>query len=423
MYRILMIADDLTGSNANCALLKKVGLSSASITGNDPEQINKKIDVISLTTDSRAMDSRIAYKKVYEKLQVFNHSDIEIYSKRIDSTLRGNLGSELQAYLDFLGDDYKAICVPSYPDSGRISVSGKLYVNGKPLMNTDAGNDPKVSAVSNYVIENFKKDFNESIELIDIEEIETSVDKLSRKIIEKFKNNRLLVFDSITNEQIDIIAKASLHSEIPFICVDPGPFTQRLAKLSQNNANKEDKKVVAVIGSVTNKSIIQLKNLKKQFKVNQVNVDPIRLIDEKTRYDEIKNCSNKGVSELENKSLLVLTTTPDRVEDRVDLSYYSKKFNISIDDISLIISRGLAKVFKNITSKCKIDGLFSSGGDITVAINEELYSQGIEVEDEVIPLVAYGKLIGGLQPGLKIVSKGGIVGEEDAMIQCINKLL
>ena len=70
-----------------------------------------------------------------------------------------------------------------------------------------------------------------------------------------------------------------------------------------------------------------------------------------------------------------------------------------------------------------LSGVFSSGGDITVALAEELLSLGIEIKDEVMPLAAYGRLIGGLKPDLKIVSKGGMVGDNNAMIACIEKIL
>ena len=34
MSKVLIIADDLTGANANCALMKTIGLRAASMTAN-----------------------------------------------------------------------------------------------------------------------------------------------------------------------------------------------------------------------------------------------------------------------------------------------------------------------------------------------------------------------------------------------------
>ena len=49
-------------------------------------------------------------------------------------------------------------------------------------------------------------------------------------------------------------------------------------------------------------------------------------------------------------------------------------------------------------------------------------SDGIEIREEIQPLVAYGRIINGLKPGLKIVSKGGMVGNKNVMVDCIQRI-
>lgn len=55
-------------------------------------------------------------------------------------------------------------------------------------------------------------------------------------------------------------------------------------------------------------------------------------------------------------------------------------------------------------------------------MSDELGATGIEILEEVVPLAAYGKMIGGVKPGLHIISKGGMVGDKDTMKDCIEKL-
>ena len=187
MTQVLIISDDLTGANANCALMKTIGLRAASMNGNSIDNLPSDIDVVAFTTDSRAMGREQAYKRVYEYAKKYKDKGIELYSKRIDSTLRGNLGSELQAYQDALGDKRVAICVPAFPDSNRIVVDDYLYVDGNSLMSTDAGKDSKISAVSNFVTENFKKDYSGNVKHIGIEEIDKGLDNRIRIIKDKNK--------------------------------------------------------------------------------------------------------------------------------------------------------------------------------------------------------------------------------------------
>ena len=50
-------------------------------------------------------------------------------------------------------------------------------------------------------------------------------------------------------------------------------------------------------------------------------------------------------------------------------------------------------------------GLYSSGGDITVAISKRFQTYGIRLLDEVVPLASYGEFIGGEFSGLNVVTK------------------
>ncbi len=423
MKKVLIIADDLTGANANCSLMKNIGLRAASFLGTKATDLPDDIDVIAATTDSRAMTSKQAYREVKNKLALFNDDEIHLFSKRIDSTLRGNLGSELKAYQDHFPEKRLAVCVPSYPDSGRLVIDGKMYVNGNLLMNTDAGKDPKMPVVSNFVVDNFKKDFDGQIKLITIEDVEKGQDHIESLLVDYQKDYDLLVFDSLTNEHIKTIARALIASKIDFIAVDPGPFTKELTALIYKKSSILTK-AMAVIGSVTQITINQMKALKDTYNYYQVSVDPIKLMSMNTIQDELKRCHDEAKSHLKDVDLLILTTTPDHISERLDLMEISKKTGITVDDLSLIISRGLANIAKNILeADSSISGVFSSGGDITVALAEELLSLGIEIKEEVMPLVAYGRLIGGMKPGLKIVSKGGMVGDQNGMITCVDKLL
>ncbi len=422
MKRVLIIADDLTGANANCALMKKIGLRAASFLGTSAKDLPRAIDVIATTTDSRAMTEKQAYKEVCDKLRLFNPKDIMLFSKRIDSTLRGNLGSELEAYQSYLRKRL-AICVPAYPDSGRIVIDDTMYVKGTLLLNTDAGKDPKRPVVSNSVVDNFKKDYKGRIRSINIEELEKGKEYIVEKIKEYNEDSDLLIFDSITNEHICLIAQAVLESRVDFISVDPGPFTKELTALLYKKS-KISTKALAVIGSVTKITIDQMHKLKDHYNFYQVDVDAKKLMSMDTIHAEIDKCLLESKKHIDNVDLLILTTTPDNLNERLDLVKISKELDISIDDLSLIISRGLANIAKTILEEnTSLSGVFSSGGDITVALAEELLSLGIEIKEEVMPLVAYGRLIGGLKDGLKIVSKGGMVGDENTMVECVEKIL
>ena len=99
------------------------------------------------------------------------------------------------------------------------------------------------------------------------------------------------------------------------------------------------------------------------------------------------------------------------------------KLNTTVEDISKIISNTLTETAVRVLKETqKFEGVYSSGGDITIALLEKLEAIGVEIREEVIPLAAYGRIIGGDFSNLKLVSKGGMVGDETVIKLCLHKM-
>lgn len=424
MAQFRMIADDLTGANANCSLMKKIGLNAATILDVNAE-IPEKFDAFAVTTDSRGMEAEEAYMKVKDALEKAKSEEAELYSKRVDSTLRGNLGSEINAFFDVLGEDYMGIAVPAYPDTNRIVINGIMLVNGQLLLNSDAGRDTKTPVFTSAVFDLLKKDLKYKCEMIYLEEIEKGKEYLSNLILEKKKTGvNLLIFDGITNLHLELIAEAVLDTKIKFFSIDPGPFTLEVAN---QILDREDKlnKVLMVVGSVTDITIDQIHELlNSNNNIRVIKVDAESLAVERERNKEIKKVSEEALKFLKNDDLILITSTPIyEGEKRLILSDVARMENKNIDDISVMISSGLAEIAKNVVlSDYSFAGTYMSGGDITVAFTKLLGAEGLEIKEEVIPLAAYGRIMGGLKPDMRVISKGGMVGNKDAMKICVDKL-
>ena len=159
MAECVVVADDLTGANATGVLLTKMNYRATTVMNLDtvsPSTLSD-CDCILYPTDSRGADAKTAYNAVYEATERMKGDSVKIYSKRIDSTLRGNLGSETDAMLDCLGDDYLAIVAPCFPSSGRIVIGGFMLVNGIPLHKTNIALDPKTPVKTSDAAALFRK--------------------------------------------------------------------------------------------------------------------------------------------------------------------------------------------------------------------------------------------------------------------------
>lgn len=421
MQKYIVIADDLTGSNATCSLFKKIGLRAASILKLQGD-INYDVDVISYSTASRSLDKEEAYKKVSEAIKILKNKDVLVYNKRIDSTLRGNIGTEINAMLDNLEDDRIAVVIPSYPDSGRIVVNKTMLVNGVLLENSDAGKDPKTPIKTSCVESLVQKDIKYSSTYFTLSDIEQPIEEIVKKIQEAIKKSRVLIFDAVNNEDIIKISKAIIHSDIDIVTVDPGPFTLYYSKELQKK-NHLEKKILMVIGSVTATTKKQIEYILQEEDIFLVKMKVEDFFEKETCLKEIERVIayiKKGIASYD---LFLVTTSPIGDEKKADLQKLAENLNTTVEEISKIIANTLTEtVVKILKETQKFEGIYSSGGDITIALLEKLKAIGVEIREEVIPLAAYGRLIGGDFPNLKLVSKGGMVGDEKTIKLCLHKI-
>ena len=421
MQKYIVIADDLTGSNATSSLFKKIGLRAASILKLQGD-INYDVDVISYSTASRGLDKEEAYKKVSEAIKILKNKDVLVYNKRIDSTLRGNIGTEINAMLDNLEDDRIAVVVPAYPDSGRIVVNKTMLVNGVLLENSDAGKDPKTPIKTSCVESLIQKGIKYSSTYFTLSDIEQPIEEIVKKIQEAIKKSRVLIFDAVNNEDIIKISKAIIHSDIDIVTVDPGPFTLYYSKELQKK-NHLEKKILTVIGSVTATTKKQIEYILQEEDIFLVKMKVEDFFEKETCLKEIERVIayiKKGIASYD---LFLVTTSPIGDEKKTDLQKLAENLNTTVEEISKIIANTLTEtVVKILKETEKFEGVYSSGGDITIALLEKLKAIGVEIREEVFPLAAYGRIIGGDFPNLKLVSKGGMVGDEKTIKLCLHKI-
>ncbi len=200
-------------------------------------------------------------------------------SKRIDSTLRGNLGAEVDAVIDS-NPELMAVVVPVYPSSGRICVGGSLLVGGIPLQNTEMRNDPKNPMKESSVLELFHQQSHNPLCHIPLRDVLSGVDTLTARLKALYlAGNRIVIFDATTDADILVIAKAVEQSGLSVFCVDPGPFTAQLVHLRYSIQRRMANKVFISIGSISELTQRQITKLRYDRSVWLETLDPGRLID------------------------------------------------------------------------------------------------------------------------------------------------
>jgi len=418
----VIIADDMTGSNVSNSILAKEGYKVGTVSQVENIKQYKEYNALGIHTDSRGLDSKEAYVKVKEKIEKLNKElNVDFFTKRIDSTLRGNSGAELDAILDVLDDETLAIVVPSFPDSGKIVIGNYMLVNGIPLEQTDVRNDPTSPVNTSRVINIFKEQTNREIGVISMETIMEGKSAIYETIM-ALKNNgaEIILFDACTNEDIEIIAQSVIENNLKFVAVDPGPFTYYLVKNSKSDKNvKNRQKILFIVGTVSTVALSQISRFRAEMNPYIVKINTQKLLYDDTREEEKERVEAKVLSNI-NKNQMFLIASMIDPEDKLDIKEEAVKANLTKYQASTIISENIAKIGNRITEKMgnSIGAVYTSGGDITKAFLETTSTVGIEIKDEVIPLAVYGTIMGGDLDGKAIVTKGGLIGDEYTLTDC-----
>ncbi|MGC7870057.1 four-carbon acid sugar kinase family protein [Desulfosporosinus sp. SYSU MS00001] len=430
MPKVVIIADDLTGANATGVLLARQGFKTATFLDlhQYDEQENSGLNVISINTDSRGVDEDTAYERVKEAVRFFQDTgtDVGLFCKRIDSTLRGNIGAEIAAVLDNLPDETIAVVVPAFPGSGRVSIGGYLMVNSVPLEKTGVARDPKSPVHTSQIVDLIKFQLRENVGFIDLAKTLRGVEAIKDALLkEKQMGQKVIVVDATTDEDISNIARAVRESKLKTVAVDPGPFSAALAlQLLGQPKLGPGQKVMLTIGSITELTRVQLEEFKLNHPALLVDVAAPKLLNDQTAAAEIDRVSENLIKDIHNYNVIGVVSGGFE-EEILDLKIVAQELQITEEQVSQKICNGLAKITSKVLaeSHSAIGGLYTSGGDVTVAVCKELEAKGIEVKDEVIPLAVYGRISKGNYDNTPIITKGGLVGENNAICKCVDYLL
>lgn len=428
MPQCVVIADDLTGANATGVLLKKMDYQAYTVMNSEriePSAISD-CDCVLYPTDSRGVDSETAYDRVRTICELLKNDEVKVYSKRIDSTLRGNLGSETDAMLDCLGDEYVAIVAPCFPSSGRIVIGGYMLVNGLPLHKTDIAIDPKTPVKVSEAAALFKEQSKYQVASIYMKDMMHGVHYLSYLLNTYVAEGcRIIVCDCVTQEDLDLIADAVIASGMKSIAVDPGVYTATLArKLIVPTEREMKSRILAVVGSVNPHTQKQMEELWLSQKTYNVFVKTKELLeDEDRRLAEIERVVGEILGKCSRN--VVSTVTGDGIypENRIDFTPYMERYDATMDEVTGLINSGLAEItYRIFKAEPSFRGLYTSGGDVTVSVCERFQTAGLSLADEVLPLAAYGQFLKGEFEGVHIITKGGSQGGSDAINRCVTYL-
>ena len=139
---LLIVADDLSGAADSAAAL--AGRAATVVLLDARAPLPPAAAAVAVDTDSRYASPADAGARAAAAIRRGGPGTL-VY-KKIDSTLRGNIGPEVQACLAALearhGRRHLAVVAPAFPAAGRTVLGGRVLVDGEPVESRHPGRVP-----------------------------------------------------------------------------------------------------------------------------------------------------------------------------------------------------------------------------------------------------------------------------------------
>lgn len=404
-----VIADDLTGANATGVLLTRTGYPTASLTEMRwPEGGLDEYPCIVIATESRTAPAAEARRRVAAAARLLLDHGRRPMAKRVDSTLRGNLGPEVEAVLDALGPGSVAVLTGAFPASGRTVRDGIHYVHGVPLAETEVRNDPLCPVTESHVPTLVRSQTGLPVDLLPLARVREGTQAVAETIRAKAGQGiRILCADAETDDDIRALGQGMARSGVTCIAADPGPLTAAFVSAAVPAVRG---RVLVVAGSVSDLTRRQLDHLEAEVGTRLVRVDAGRL--------------GQGGEVAEAEVRRVVDELCAIPADEPVIGVRSSEVLTVDPSTAGRIAAGFAEIAARALDRLEgVKGIYTTGGDITLSVCRRLQAGAIQLKAEVMPLAVQGHLVGGLRPGLAIVTKGGLVGDHTGAERCVRYLL
>lgn len=416
-----ILADDLTGATDTGLQFAKFGHRTC-VCFNWLD--NPPCDVLVFDTDSRARTPSEARRRAIAAGRALQAFGARHFYKKIDSTARGNVGTETEGFLDALGADLAVIC-PAFPELGRTIRDGHILVRGKPLDQSEFARDPLWPATT------------ASLETILRRQTEMGLIPLPLRIVrqepaairEVLKaaigdGIQMVIADAETPDDLRRLGEAIQQSENVILPVGSAGLAEWLVGSLHRPSRRlgaftiDDGPILVVAGTVNPSSITQVQRLLTND-VQLAQLRPDDVFRDASRAAQM--VAGRLVRLLRENRVVVLTLVdPHHVEQ--DLESFRQISETERVGATEHLVRALGQAVERALSDVPPSALVLTGGDTARATCVALGAASLEVRREAAPGIPISLLQGGRWDGLPVVTKAGGFGNADSLIQVIQEL-
>lgn len=426
-----VVADDITGANDIGIMFAKANLvvhvySLEDALAQQLKQMNdaEKPDLLVLDTNSRLLSPQQAAAKVAEATRFLKESGAVLFINKTCSVFRGNIGSEFDAMLETLGEEFSVV-VLGFPKNGRTTVDGIHYVHGKRLEESEFRNDPVHPMTESNLVDILQAQTKRIVDLAPYTIVNQGTEALKRYIQEKKSACSYLIIDVTDQQALQTIAAAVADETV--LC-GSSALAEELAYQLESRPRSVEKPVVemaqdtgilCVAGSLMPQTVSQIKYMREQGTACY-ELDSLSMLDAAERKQEMDRLVHVLSSHLQQGAHAVIHSSNDP-EKVAKTKQQGVEKGMSGAEIARLISSSLAEITAEVTSRTGQTRLIAAGGETSAAVCGRLGIKGLRIWKEIEP--GLPSCISLSQPNLLLVLKSGSFGSVHFIQTALNHLL
>lgn len=419
----LLIADDLTGGNdagiqfAKCGITARMALAPDQVAGNVASCGPGMLVVNTNTRNLPDAEAACLLAEVVETLKrETGFAAPEMVFKKIDSTLRGNPGMEIDVLMRGFGFTMTFLA-PSYPEQGRAVKHGILLVDNVPVRETVFAQDPLTPVRESSVAAIVRGQTARKTAGISLSTLEQGPDRVAAEVSAlAARGVELLIFDAMTSEHLAVVAAAGLAMDTRPLFAGSAGLAAALAKLlpgSEKNTLSSGESLAPVehifliCGSANRVTHAQTAELET------AGVSVIRLGDNIFSCADEAQTAASAVLKALGTGAATLAMPLARIGDAGNMSE-GLALSGAVADMAVSILRKLDKA-------PRATALVMTGGETAYSVLDRL-GGGLALHAELSPGIALCTLTGGPWDGLRVVTKAGGFGMPGTLVAILNML-
>lgn len=434
---IYIIADDLTGATDAGVQFAKLGysthlhlLSLTDQTTDMPFVHHQHVQVID--TETRDANAITARDRLHAMLSSIHLTGDDVVYKKIDSTMRGHPGLEIEECLTAFK---KSLCLltPGFPAQRRITVGGYLLVDDQPLGSSDYYTGDLPAEEASYLPALLQSQTLLPIARLDLRDVMQGPVIVSAHIQEALHNGRrLLIADAVTPQHIETLIIGSLAHKQQMMYAGSAGLAHALAETLKDSLLPGDRKesahiredssafpLLIVNGSRRTISAQQIDDMRDRVPLVEVQVDPEQII--LHREAHFQQCLCTLLQAIHEHHILVLRPSSEyQTEQR--LTILRNKHGVDMDDIADLIGQYLGELSAQVVHDGGIKTLVLTGGATAIEVCSALHLDTLTIQEELFPGVALSQSITPDHKILNIITKAGGFGDSKTLYAIYQKL-